>query len=91
MDPGFGALEVPKTHRSHELMSKSAQSRILPLVICSITLLATGALSAQQPADVQVGEKVPDHEFGEILFGDGRTKLSEYIGQPVLLEWWGTR
>ena len=72
-------------------MSRSMRMGVRPLVMVLITVLASGALSAQQPADVQVGEKVPDHEFGFIYFGDGRTKLSEYIGQPVLLEWWGTR
>lgn len=72
-------------------MSRSMRMGVLPLAMLLITVLASGALSAQQPADVQVGEKVPDHDFGAMLFGDGRTKLSEYIGQPVLLEWWGTR
>ena len=45
-------------------------------------------LSAQQRANV--GEKVPDLTFPQFLNGDGRQKLSEFFGHPVLIDLWGT-
>ncbi len=45
------------------------------------------AQSSSQP--VAVGELVPDFEFKEFLTaGDGRRKLSEFRGQPVLIVNW---
>ena len=35
-----------------------------------------------------VGKVVPDHEFAPIVNHDGRTRLSELYGQPVLLVGW---
>lgn len=55
---------------------------------CLMMLSQGGRLHAQ---DIQVGAKVPDHDFQGFHEGDGRTKLSEFIGSPVLVEWWGTR
>lgn len=46
-------------------------------------------LAAQERA--AVGQKVPDTTFPTFLNGDGRQKLSEFFGQPVLIELWGTR
>lgn len=37
-----------------------------------------------------VGEKVADCQFPTFLNGDGRQSLSEFFGQPVLIEVWGT-
>lgn len=37
-----------------------------------------------------VGEKVADCTFPTFLNGDGRQSLSEFFGQPVLIEVWGT-
>jgi hypothetical protein len=39
-------------------------------------------------SDAQVGEHVPDHEFTRLAGHDGRTRLSELHGQPVLLSGW---
>jgi hypothetical protein len=52
-------------------------------------LLAASSASAQ---GIAVGEKVADFEFRSIVLnGDGRTRISEFLGQPVLIEFWGTR
>jgi hypothetical protein len=45
-------------------------------------------LVAQERA--QVGQKVPDATFPTFLNGDGRQKLSEFYGQPVMIDQWGT-
>jgi hypothetical protein len=37
-----------------------------------------------------VGEKVTDCTFPTFLNGDGRQSLSEFFGQPVMIEVWGT-
>lgn len=52
-------------------------------------LLATQPLSAQTRATI--GEQVPEVSFPQFLNGDGRQKLSEFYGQPVILDRWGTR
>lgn len=44
---------------------------------------------AQQRA--AVGQKVPDLTFPEFLNGDGRQKLSDFFGYPVVIDQWGTR
>jgi hypothetical protein len=46
-------------------------------------------LAAQEAA--AIGQKVADTTFPAFLNGDGRQKLSEFFGQPVLIERWGTR
>lgn len=49
-------------------------------------LLAVPAM-AQQRANV--GDKVPETTF-QFLNGDGRQNLSEFFGQPVMIDIWGT-
>ena len=68
----------------------------IPVLACLLSL--TGALAAQAgtapaaPAKpAAVGEPVPDFEFPAFWNGDGRQKLSEFYGQPILVEFWGTR
>jgi hypothetical protein len=63
-------------------------SPIIPAVLIP-ALLATQPLSAQDRA--AVGELVPEVSFPQFLNGDGRQKLSEFYGQPVILDRWGTR
>ncbi len=50
------------------------------------------ALPAQDgaPKVAEVGEVVAEFSFGAMLNGDGRTKISEFRGQPILLDFWGT-
>ena len=44
-------------------------------------------LAAQER--VAVGQKMPEVEFPAFLNGDGRQKLSEFAGQPVMIDRWG--
>ncbi|HEX5050219.1 MAG TPA: hypothetical protein VFZ65_00475 [Planctomycetota bacterium] len=52
------------------------------------SLLLALPLAAQQRAEV--GQKVPDCTFPQFLNGDGRQALSEFFGQPVMIDLWGT-
>ncbi len=60
----------------------------LALVAPGLTLSpALPALPEQEPASL--GQVVPDHTFRDFLAGgDGRQKLSEFRGQPVLIVNW---
>jgi len=53
--------------------------------ISLLSLLLTLPLAAQA-----VGDKVTDCTFPTFLNGDGRQNLSEFFGQPVMIEVWGT-
>lgn len=50
-----------------------------------LSLLMALPLAAQA-----VGDKVGDCQFPTFLNGDGRQKLSEFYGQPVMIDVWGT-
>ena len=50
-------------------------------------LLALPAAAQQRAA---VGDKGPDTTVPSFLNGDGRQKLSEFFGQPVMIDIWGT-
>lgn len=43
-------------------------------------------IAAQAPA---VGSKVGEATFPTFLNGDGRQSLSEFYGQPVVIDQWG--
>lgn len=62
-------------------------------MISSPRILATSLLmlplAAQERA--RIGEQVPDFSFPEFLNGDGRQRLSDFFGQPVVIDFWGTR
>lgn len=58
--------------------------------ILAVSALLLAALPAQN-ARVAVGERMPDVELAGLANGDGRTKLSEFRGQPVVVDFWGTR
>lgn len=53
-------------------------------------LLVAAGLPAQDGQKVEVGGKLTQVELGPMYNGDGRTKLAEFVGQPVLFEFWGT-
>lgn len=53
------------------------------------TLFALSPLLAA-PQDPKVGAKVADVTFPQLLNGDGRQKLSEFYGQPIVIDIWGT-
>jgi hypothetical protein len=59
-------------------------SSLIPL------LVAVSALSPARGDKVAAGQPVPDFELRTVLGGDGRTKLSEFRGQPVLIVWYST-
>ena len=50
-----------------------------------------GLAPAQDQQVAQVGDQVAEFTFGPMLNGDGRAKLSEFRGQPILIDFWGTR
>ncbi|MFY9341961.1 MAG: hypothetical protein WAT39_05710 [Planctomycetota bacterium] len=51
------------------------------------SLLLAMPAAAQERATV--GAKIPDATF-QFLNGDGRTSLSDFFGQPVMIDIWGT-
>jgi hypothetical protein len=66
-------------------MPRKPQS--LPRLAASLLVLGSTVFAGGAGAQ----EKVGDFDFQNLLNGDGRTSLSEFFGQPVLLDWWGTR
>jgi hypothetical protein len=50
-------------------------------------LLGALPLAAQAPATV--GKQATDFSFPKFFYGDGRQKLSEFFGQPIMIEEWG--
>lgn len=61
--------------------------------LCFALALAPCPLPAQDGArsgPAQVGEIVAEFAFPPMLNGDGRTRLSEFRGQPILIDFWGT-
>jgi thiol-disulfide isomerase/thioredoxin len=63
---------------------------LLQAIVGTFAVLAvlSGHVVAQQRANV--GEKVPDVAFPAFVNGDGRQKLSDFFGQPVVIDMWGT-
>lgn len=57
--------------------------RLIPLALLC-------ALPATAQKRASVGQQVPDVTFPQFLNGDGRQKLSEFFGQPVMIDLWGT-
>ena len=58
-----------------------------PRLALAVALLAL-PLAAQQRANI--GDKIPDVTFPAFLNGDGRQSLSEFFGQPIVIDRWGT-
>jgi hypothetical protein len=54
----------------------------IPLIPLLVVPQAVGKVAAGQP--------FPEFQFQAVLGGDGRTKLSEFRGQPVLISWYST-
>lgn len=52
----------------------------------AVSCLLLHAALAQAPA---VGDKVADATFPPFLNGDGRQSLSEFYGQPIVIDRWG--
>ena len=56
--------------------------------LVTAALLCLPVLAQQRAA---VGEQVPDLTFPDFLNGDGRQKLSDFFGQPIVIDRWGRR
>ena len=56
-------------------------THLIPAILLALPL------AAQQRA--AVGQSVPDVTFPNFLNGDGRQKLSDFYGQPVMIDLWG--
>jgi hypothetical protein len=73
-------------------------SSVLTLAALILSTVTIGGLpgqspdqgTSQAPKAAKIGEVVPDFEFPMVWNGDGRRKLSEFRGQPVMIEFWGT-
>ena len=58
-----------------------------PFLLATLFTLSP-LLAAQQGP--KVGERVADVTFPQLLNGDGRQKLSDFHGQPIVIDLWGT-
>ena len=67
-----------------------ARSSLCTLVLlCSAFLLFASTIHSQEQDSLAViGEIVPDHEFPRLYGHDGRTRLSQLRGHPVLVVGW---
>lgn len=55
-------------------------------LLSAALLLALPTLAQKRAA---VGDQVPEFSFGQLLNGDGRQNLSDFYGQPVVIDFWG--
>ncbi len=60
------------------------------MIVRSMLAAAMVALPLAAQDRAAVGQKMPDTTFPTFLNGDGRQKLSEFFGQPVMIDIWGT-
>jgi hypothetical protein len=60
------------------------------MIVRSFVAAALVALPLAAQARAEVGQKIPDHTFPTFLNGDGRQAISEFFGQPVMIDIWGT-
>jgi len=56
--------------------------------------LATAALVpfglSVQGKTLAVGDKIPESKFNDVIWSwDGAESLSDYLGEPVLVDFWG--
>jgi hypothetical protein len=59
----------------------------LALALLGAQLLGALPLAAQTPTTS--GKQVNDFSFPSFFYGDGRQKLSDFFGQPIMIEEWG--
>lgn len=85
------SMNILKQHRGR---SANLGSRIVRVAMVLVTLSATFASPLNASAAIpegdlaQVGEVVPDFEFRKLVGHDGRSRLSQLVGQPVLVAGW---
>lgn len=64
-------------------------SRRPAAVLAALSFSILPAVAAASPADfARVGEPVPEFALDKLVGGDGRKRISEFFGQPVLFAWW---
>ncbi|MBL8692835.1 MAG: hypothetical protein JNJ88_01925 [Planctomycetes bacterium] len=58
----------------------------LSLIVGVVALAA----AAQTNANLNVGDRVPAKPFQDVMYNwDGVSTLEDYLGEPVLVDWWG--
>src|SRR6185503_15348901 len=83
-----------REHRTTTLGTPAAheEPRMSARWACCFPLLVPGlapATAVQESPKASIGQVVPDYTFRDFLAGsDGRQKLSEFLGQPVLIVNW---
>jgi hypothetical protein len=51
---------------------------------------ACALLAVSIPEELNKGDKVPAKKFQEVIWNfDGAEGLAEYLGEPVLVDFWG--
>jgi hypothetical protein len=57
-----------------------------------ILIVACQGICCQDVSAAMVGDRVPDFAFEKVaVIDDGSTRFEQWIGQPILFEFWGTR
>lgn len=52
--------------------------------------LAAAALLPAQDRTLSVGDKAPASKFNEVIWAwDGASSLQDYLGEPILVDFWG--
>lgn len=61
------------------------------LCLFGVAAIAVGAMvNNNNNGTLSVGDKLPAHKFNEIIWSwDGSESLSEYLGEPILVDFWG--
>jgi len=69
------------------------RSSPFPFAALLLALPLTAQTPPTEPAAQKratVGQKVVDTQFPQFLNGDGRQKLADFFGQPIVIDEWGT-
>ena len=59
------------------------------MIVRSLVAVTAMVLPLAAQARAEVGQKIPDVTFPAFLNGDGRQAMSEFFGQPVMIDIWG--
>lgn len=53
-------------------------------------IAAVASLSLNNAGTLNVGDKIPDFKFNEVVWSyDGTSSLTEHLGEPILVDFWG--
>ncbi len=72
----------PSRHRGNRRVMRT------PILLTCLFSMFPSPSVAQTSAGI--GDPVPDFEFQDLIGHDGRTRLSELLGKPVLIAGWRT-